>query len=678
MSFRNSAPAPPTTRREEVTETLHGVSVPDPYRWLEDQESPETRAWLQEQIAYTQSVLAAYPGREQIVARLTELMRVDSISFPRHRNGVCYYTLRAASEQQYTIYRRLEDGRVETVVDPAKIAGAAADNTTSVSVLDISRDGRLLTYGVRQGGEDELEVRTRCLQSLTDIPDVMPRGRYFGVEIDNGCDGIYYSVNTEAGPRVLYHRFGTDISQDSVLFGENVGPEKIIGVGMSEDRSWLQIVIYHGSSGTRSEIYLLNTADNSVRPLVNTLEARSDASICGDTIFLRTNWNAPNCRVFKIPIGAAPNDTSAWLEIVPEDPEAVLVSASPAGGRIYLNYLEDVTSVVRVIDADGLELPGFTLPGIGAVQGPFGDWTDTDAYFSYTSFVTPIQVWKLHCATGQTSLWASPNVPLDAANVSVTQVFFTSKDGTRVPMFLVHKAGLPKDGHRPVYMTGYGGFNISRTPAFSALAAEWAENDGIYVLVNLRGGGEYGEQWHQAGMRANKQNVFDDLYAAAEWLIESGWSSAQHIAVAGRSNGGLLVGAAITQRPDLFGAVVCGYPLLDMVRYHQFLVAGYWVPEYGSSEDAEQFGWLHAYSPYHHVKPDTAYPPIMFVTGDADTRVAPLHARKMAALMQHCAAPGTPVLLNYDVKSGHSEGKPIGHVVEDTADEILFLRTHTG
>ncbi len=679
MSVRYPAPAPPLTRREEIVDVLHGTPVPDPYRWLENQKSPETRAWLNEQIEYTDSVLSQYPGREAIEDRLTSLMDAASVSVPVERHGAFYFMRRNVSQQQYVIYKRQGlHGADEVLIDPAEIEGAADDDTTSISILDVSKDAALIAYSVRQGGEDELEIRLRCIQSHQDIGEALPRGRYFGVEIDADNQGIYYSVNTEQGPRVKYHRFGTNLDQDLLLFGEGVGPEKIIGIGITPDRSWLQIVIYHGSSGTKTEIYLLNTATNAVTTLVNSLPARSDLTICGDLIFLRTNWEAPNGRLFRLPLSAAPNDTSCWTEIVPENPLAVLQSTGVINGRIYLNYLQDVVSSIYSVDADGNNLQEIALPGLGTAYGPYGDWDGKELFFAFSSFVTPSQIWHVDAETGDSELWAAPELPIDPDALEVSQQFYTSKDGTRVPMFLVYKKGLQKDGKRPVYLTGYGGFSLPRTPSFSSLATEWAESGGIFVLVNLRGGGEYGEAWHKAGMRGNKQNVFDDLYAAAEWLIAEGYTASRHIGISGRSNGGLLVGAAITQRPDLFGAVVCGYPLLDMVRYHQFLVAGYWVPEYGSSEDAEQLGWLLSYSPYHNVKPGTAYPPIMFVTGDADTRVAPLHARKMAALMQAAVPAGSTVLLNYDVKSGHSEGKPVSHVVADTADEILFLRTHIG
>ena len=667
----------PSTRRDNVTETLHGVELTDPYHWLEDQDSSETRSWLDEQIAYTHKTLAGYPDRRKIRDRLAELMKVDSTSQPLSRNGSYYFLRRRADEQQYIIYRRRSlDGPDEPLIDPHIMS---ADHTSSVGLLDVSHDGCLIAYGVRQGGADEVVIHLRDSTTLEDLPDTLPAALYFGVNITCDNRAFYYSVNTAAGPRVRLHRLGARLEADQEIFGAGLGPDKIGGIGLSEDGKYLLITVYHGSASIKTDLYIADLlAKTPVRPVVDNILARFSAQVAGDDLYMQTNWNAPNGRVFRLNANASSNSPDSWKEIVPERPDAILQECALVGGKLFLNYLENVTSSVVIADANGTLLSQAPLPGLGAVSGPIGSWTNPDIFFSFSSFAIPPAIYRYNQKTAVCELWASSGVVFEPESIEVRQVWYASKDGAKVPMFLVHAKNLKMDGERPVYMTGYGGFNLSRTPAFSALAVVWAEQGGIFALPNLRGGGEFGQEWHKAGMLNQKQNVFNDFYAAAEWLINTGCTRAAKLGIAGRSNGGLLVGAAITQRPELFGAVVCGYPLLDMIRYHKFLVAGYWVPEYGSSDDPDQFPFLYAYSPYHHVVPGVKYPAIMFVTGDSDTRVAPLHARKMAALMQANSSPDRPVLLHYDLKSGHSDGKPIDQTVEDTTDEALFLLSNMG
>jgi prolyl oligopeptidase len=383
-----------------------------------------------------------------------------------------------------------------------------------------------------------------------------------------------------------------------------------------------------------------------------------------------TNWKAVNGRVLDIDLHQPAQDH--WREVVPQS-DAVIDDFAAAGGKLFVKYLRDVSSQIRIFQPDGKPAGEINFPTLGSVDGFSGHWQGREVFFDFSSFHVPPTIYRYDISTSTQSQWAREHVPLDSAKFELKQVWYRSKDGTRVPMFLLSQKGLKLDGSNPVLMTAYGGFNISMTPRFLPSAVVWVEHGGVFALPNLRGGGEFGEQWHRAGMLANKQNVFDDFFAAAEWLIQNHYTSASHLAIEGRSNGGLLMGAAMTQRPDLYRAIICGYPLLDMLRYQKFLVARFWVPEYGSAENPEQFKYLFAYSPYQHVKKGTKYPAVLFETGDSDTRVAPLHARKMTALMQWANGSGYPILLHYDTSEGHSEGRPVGKQIADTTDELSFL-----
>jgi prolyl oligopeptidase len=464
---------------------------------------------------------------------------------------------------------------------------------------------------------------------------------------------------------------GTETAKDPLVFGSNYGPDKIIYPVISEGGRYLLIHVLYGSAADKTEIYFQDlAAKGPLRPVVNDLDARFMAEIGGDTLFLHTNWNAPKGRILAVDLKNP--SRNQWREIVPEG-SAVIDSVTAAAQRLFVNYTENASSHVRVFDASGRYLRDLKLPTLGSVTGFSGRWTSKEAFFGFTSFATPRTVFRYEPISNRQEVWGREQVPIHSEQFRVRQVWFESKDGTRVPMFLVHLKGLRLDGSVPTLLTGYGGFNLSNTPYFSTTAALWAENGGVFALANLRGGGEFGEQWHEAGMLAKKQNVFDDFIAAAEWLIKERYTNPSRLAIEGTSNGGLLVGAALTQRPDLFGAAACGYPLLDMLRYQKFLVAKYWVSEYGSSDNPEQFRYLYAYSPYHHVRPGTKYPAVLFFSGDSDTRVAPLHARKMTALLQSATASGRPILLRYDTEAGHSRALPVSKQIDESADVLGFL-----
>ncbi|MEW6130429.1 MAG: prolyl oligopeptidase family serine peptidase [Acidobacteriota bacterium] len=659
----------PKTRVDNVTETIHGVTLTDPYRWLEDQDAPETRAWLNEQIAYTNSLLNARPEREAIKARLEKLFKIDTQGVPTERGGRYFFSKRRADQNQSVIYmRKGQTGKDEVLLDPN---GASADNTISYSLLDISEDGKLMIYGIRQGGKDEVTVKVMDVDTRKDLSDMLEESRYFGVSMKPDKSGFYYSQFGKKGPRVFYHRMGTDSKQDTKIFGDGYDQGYIIGAGLSEDGRYLLINVFYGSAADKVEVWVQNLAEGGeIKPIIKDMKGSFAPTIAGDKMYVQTNWKAPNYRLLEIDLHKPDRDN--WKVVITEQP-FVMNGFSMVGGKLFVNYLENVSSRLKVYEPTGKFIKEIRFPAIGSSSGMIGDWAKSEAFYTFNSFAQPTTIYRYDVKTGRQTVFAKIKVPVNSAMIAVKQVWYASKDGTRVPMFLIYKKGLQLDGNRPVYLTGYGGFNVSLSPSFSALAAYWAEMGGVYAVPNLRGGSEFGEKWHKAGMLENKQNVFDDFIAAAEWLIQNKYTNSSKLAISGGSNGGLLVGAAMTQRPDLYQAVICAVPLLDMIRYQNFLVARFWVPEYGSSEDAQQFKYILKYSPYHNVKKGVKYPAVMFTTGDSDTRVAPLHARKMAALMQSSTGGDKPILLHYDTKAGHSGGLPVTKQIEDAADNLTFL-----
>lgn len=658
----------PTTRRAEVRETLHGTEVVDPYRWLEDQDSPETRAWIDAQNAATRAILDPLPVRAVLEERLGKLMRLTVRSLPILRAGHYYYMSRAADQELGVICRRKGlRGKEQVLVDPH---GLSPDHTVSVSLLDVSRDGEWMAYALRRGGADEVEVRLLDTRTVKDVPISLPTARYFSVTLAPDRSHIYYVRHDENGPRLFRRDLRQPESLPELLFGEGYGGDKIISCELSEDGRYLVMVVWYGSAAQKTEVWVLDLRRGGPpTPIVTDLESRFHGSIGGDTLFLQTDWRAPRGRILAVDLDRPQREN--WREIAPEQADA-LQSFALAGKRVYAHYLRDLASHIRVFAPDGTDLGALKLPGIGSADIA-GEWGMNEAFISYSSFTVPDSIYRLEASRGTLSLWYKTEAPIRSGDYVVRVVTYASKDGTRIPMFLVHRKGLKKDGNRPAHLTGYGGFSTSTTPYFSLQATLFADAGGIFATPALRGGGEFGEEWHRAGMLEKKQNVFDDFIAAAEWLIAEGYTRPERLTISGGSNGGLLVGAALTQRPDLFRAVLCAVPLLDMLRYHLFLVARFWVPEYGSAEDPEQFRYLLRYSPYHNVREGVIYPAVLFSTGDSDTRVAPLHARKMCALLQHVNPPDRPVLLDYDTASGHAGGKPLSERIKEFAREMAFL-----
>ena len=667
-------PPPPPTEVREVVDTLHGVEIPDPYRWLENQEAPETRAWIAAQNAYTDTVLNALPGREELRAVAASVLERDAIGLPNERGGRYFYSKRRADHDLAVVYvREGLDGEDRVLIDPHPMS---PDHTTSVELRDISDDGTRVVYAVREGGVDEVTIRVRDVDTGEDLADVLPPARYGEVTLAADGGGLYYEQYGNVTPRVMYHAFGTPMADDVQLFGEGYERYQIPSTVVSDDGRWMVVHVIEGSAGPTA-IHVKDLQRDT--PFVTAIAdgvSESWAGFAGDELFIVTNLDAPNKRV----VLADPADPAfeRWREVIPEREDVVVETAAALGGKLAVSYLQDVQPRVAIHELDGTYVRDIAFDTVGSVGGGAGRWTSDEAFFTFQTFHVPSTIYRYDIETGEQSVWAAPESPVDAAAYEVTQRRFTSKDGTEVPMFVVHRPDVALDGRNPTLLTGYGGFNNSMTPAFSALATTWLESGGVFALANTRGGGEFGEEWHRAGMLESKQNVFDDFIAAAEHLIEAGYTSSEHLAIRGGSNGGLLVGAVSNQRPDLFGAVVCTYPLLDMVRYHQFLVASFWVPEYGSSDDPEQFEYIHAYSPYHNVIDGGDYPATLYLSGDGDTRVAPLHSRKMTALMQAKNGSDTPILLRYHTQAGHSGGQPVGQQIDETVDTVSFLLWQVG
>jgi prolyl oligopeptidase len=665
---------PPTTRVGAVTEAINGLAITDPYRWLEDQNSPETRFWVKAQMTYTEALLAKVPQRERIRRRLAEIIKVETMSPPRVRNGRYFFEKRRVTDDQAILYfRQGENGADTVLVDPNPLR---PDHSASVALMDLSNDGRLIAYGVRQGGQDETMVRFRSVDTRADLPDSLPSALYFSVSIKPDRSGAYYVKRTEQGPRLYYHAMGGPTASDRVVFGDRFSVTQLGECGISPNGRWLYCQIATGSSGDKVEVFAQDLMSGGpMKPVVTGIDARFDVDVAGNRMYMLTNWNAPNGRILAINLTHPAREN--WKEIVAERPN-VLDSFSLVGGKLAAAWLDNVHSHIEILSDEGKLVRQLNLPSLGEADVPRGRWESDAAFYTFSSLNQPNTIYRYSMESGNQSVWFQQKAPFDPSTIDVKQVWYASKDGTRVPMFIAYRKGIKLDGSHPAMLTGYGGFNISELPRASNTALAWLDMGGVFALANLRGGGEFGEKWHQAGRLDKKQNVFDDFIAAAEYLIKEGYTRKERLAITGRSNGGLLVGAALTQRPDLFRAVVCGFPLLDMVRYDRFKVAKFWVPEYGTAQDPRQFPFIYKYSPYQHVKKGTKYPAVLLVSGDFDTRVDPLHARKMAALLQASTSSGRPVLLRYDTESGHSGGMPVDRQIDETGDELTFLAWQLG
>jgi len=664
---------PPQTRADATTNTYGTTVLADPYQWLEDQNSKDTREWIDAENNCAESVLRKLPTREAISARLGELLRIDSFTTPQEWGGRFFFTKRLAGQDLSLIYmRKGPDAADEVLVDPLPWS---KDHIASAVIEKVSMDGKYLYYGRREGGQDEVTVHVLDVDAHKDLPDVLPSANYFSVEPTPDRAGIYYAKATADGPRAYYHAMGTDPSKDQLVFGADLGKDKILDVELSPDGTYLALLVIHGSGSEQSEVYLQNLkAHGAIRPVVNDQKSLFYPNWAGNTLLLTTNWKAPKWHIFAVNPESSARDT--WKEVIPEG-DLPIEHTVAADGKIIAQYLRNATSEIKVYDPDGKNAATLALPTLGSARVD-GHWSSHHVFYSFTSFNYPTTIFEADLKSNKSTVWAKLNSPMHPEDFQVQQVWYTSKDQTRVPMFLFSKKGLKQDGSNPVLLTGYGGFNVNITPTFSTFYTVFAERGGIVAVPSLRGGGEFGDAWHRAGMLEKKQNVFDDFNSAAEFLIAQKYTVSSKLSISGGSNGGLLVGASLTQRPDLYQAVVCVYPLEDMLRFQKFMMGPYWVPEYGTADNPEQFAYLLKYSPYQNVKDHTNYPAVLFITGDGDTRVAPLHARKMAARVQAATASGKPVLLLYDTKSGHSGGRPITKQIEEYTDILSFLSWQLG
>jgi prolyl oligopeptidase len=677
------APAgPPVANVDDVVDTLYGHRIADPYRWLEDGGSPATQAWVGAEMAYTRGLLDALPGRAAIRARLEHLVAVGNITAPQPAGNYYFYTRRDGLQNQPVLYVRTSAAGPDRVL--VDVNPLSADGTVALDWWYPSDDGQYVAYGLSSSGSEESTLHLIETATGRALPDQIPGTRYASVAWKKDNSGFYYTRHPAKGEvppgeevyhvKVFYHVLGADPTKDELIFGAGRNPQDVPDVQLADDDDrWLLITEEEG--WTKTELYLQDLqAGTAPVEITSGKDFLYQGEIFQGKLYLYTNEDAPHFRVLVT--DAARPQRANWREIIPPA-EAVLQGVSVCGGRLLAQYEHNVTSRLNLFALDGSPLGEIPLPALGAVEDIGGKWNVPQAFFGFESFTIPPSVYAVDLATRQTGLWGKVDAPVDSSAYAVDQVWYKSKDGTSVPMFLVYKKGLVRNGHNPTLLAGYGGFNVSNTPYFNGGRYVWLEHGGVYAVANIRGGSEFGEDWHRAGMLDKKQNVFDDFYAAAQYLMETGYTDSRHLAIIGGSNGGLLVGAAITQRPELYRAAICLVPLLDMLRYQNFQIAKLWVPEYGSADDPKQFDWLYAYSPYHHVRPGVEYPAVLFMTSDTDKRVDPMHARKMAALMQAQAANGRsadrPILLRVETKAGHGQGMPVAKQIEESTDIYSFL-----
>ncbi len=691
-----NAPIPPAAKVEVAEDTLQGHKITDPYRWLENAESPETQQFVRNQMAYTRSLLDPFAGRDRISARVTQLLELGSIGTPAIAGHTYMYTRRDGKQNQPILYvREGVNGKDRVLLDPNTLS---SDGTVALDWWHPSHQGKYLAYGTSPSGSEISTLHVMEVATGKLLPDVINQTRAASIAWLPDNSGFYYTRYPQKGAvpageemynrHVFYHKLGTEPMEDRPVFGQGRDAQEWPNVGLSEDGKWLMVVAEQGWSKTEIFFGKAGGPKEELARITTGKEFQYDGDIFQGNLYILSNEDAPRYRVFKADVNHP--ERAEWTELIPQS-DAVLQATRIIGGRLFCRYEKNALSILKVFSLDGKLLVEVPLPTMGTVTALGGDWDSKEAFFGFNSFTVPPSIYRVALTgaagaqkQGKPELWAKVQTDIVPDKYEVKQVWYKSKDGTKVPMFIVSRKGLKLDGANPTLLSGYGGFNVSTTPAFEWAHGTimWLDAGGIFAEANLRGGSEFGEEWHKAGMLANKQNVFDDFIAAAEYLIAERYTSTEHLAIYGRSNGGLLTGAALTQRPDLYRAVVCGVPLLDMLRYQKFQIAKLWIPEYGSADDPKQFDWLYAYSPYHHVKAGTAYPATLFFAADTDTRVDPLHAKKMTALLQAQAANGQstehPILLRIDSKAGHGVGKPVSKQIEEWTDIWTFLYWQLG
>jgi len=686
---------PPTTRSESVSDMIHGRKVDDPYRWLEqlERDSPEVAAWTTLQNDRTTNLLRSLPCHAELTAELRPLMSIGSVGMPVCEGGSAFWSEREGSQNQPVLYIAADAGASgpdrasrRTLID---VNTLDARGLTSLDWWVPSTCGKRLAFGLSQSGSEMSVLHVLDVASGRWMSDQISGKVSFGGWTPAGDAFIYSALADAADPysrEVRWHTMGEHPRHDT-LIARQTDPSRIPSASLSRDGRWIFLTLSRGWQA--NDLSVLETAawQRAGMPpaatLAQVVAEGQDATFwpmatVGDTLFMRTTLDAPTGALFAVALRSP--QRPSWKSVVAPRNDMVLEGATRAGDLLVLTFSKDVTTRIERIRTTGEMVGALELPGLGTAGVGTND-ERTSGFISFTSFNEPRSIYSADFASGAIRLWARPEIPFDPAAIEVKQVFVPSKDGTRVPMFIVQRKGLKATGSTPTLLYAYGGFNVSLDPAFSPTLWPWLQRGGVYAVANLRGGSEYGEAWHRAGMLGNKQNVFDDFHSCAQWLIDQKITDSAHLAIEGGSNGGLLTGVAITQRPDLYTAAISAVPLLDMMRYQQFLLAKYWVPEYGSSENADAAQWLFAYSPYHNVRKGTRYPAVLFTAGENDSRVHPLHARKMAALMQAASASddrSEPVLLWVDRDAGHGQGKPLSRRIEDEADQWSFVFWQTG
>ena len=668
----------PPTRRAEVADAVHGVPVPDPYRWLEDEKSPEVQEWMRAQDGFARSQLRSLPGRADIARRLSELLYVDVLGAPRHRGSRYFYARQFATKEKAVVYVREGRGGPERVLlDPN---GWTEDGSDALGGWWPSWDGRTVAYTVRHNNSDEAVLYLLDVASgKKSEVDVIEGAKYAAASWTPEGDGFYYTwIPVDPGipvaerpgwQTIKFHRVGEDPRKDRVVVDKLGDPTTFQSARLSKDGRWLVRTVAHGWGRSDVDFRDARKADARWTPLAVGNDALYEVEVFRGRFYVSTNEGTPRWRIFAVdPAHPARKD---WKEIVPERKDATLDSTRLAGGKLALVYLKDAVTHLEVHDLGGKLVREVALPDVGTASNLVGREDEDEAYFEFKSYTHPPEIFRTSVARGGAELYSRVKLPVDPSLYETEQIFATSKDGTRVPVFVVHRKAAVRDGKAPALLYAYGGFNIAITPGFRGSIYPWLERGGVYAEAVLRGGSEYGEEWHRAGMLGNKQHVFDDFIAVAEELVKRGFTRPSQLAIRGGSNGGLLVGAAEIQRPDLFAVVLCHVPLIDMLRYHLFGSGKTWIPEYGSADDPEQFKYLAAYSPLQHLRDGVKYPATLLLSADADDRVDPMHARKFAAALQHSST-GGPVLLRIEKHSGHGGADLIKATIEKTADEYAF------
>jgi prolyl oligopeptidase len=679
MSEQNSIFSYPQTRKSDQVDNYHGVTVADPYRWLEDLDSEETASWVEAQNAVTFGYLNQIPAKETIKQRLTQLWDYEKYGIP-FKQGNRYFYFKNDGLQNQSILYVLDslDAEPEVLLDPNILSD---DGTVALSGISISEDGNLMAYGLSTSGSDWQEWKVRDINTKEDLSDHLKWVKFSGASWIHDHQGFYYSrydQPQEGKPleeinyfqKLYYHRLGTDQSEDTLIYERPDHKEWGFNGFVTEDGKYLIISVWKGTESKNLVFYQDLTQTNAeVIELISEFEASySFIDYQGDIFWFTTDLDASRSRVIAIDI-----NTKIPTEIIPEAPET-LEGVNILNNQFIADYLKDAHTQMKIFNLDGSFVREIELPGIGSVGGFGGKRYDAETFYSYTSFTAPNTIYRYNLITGESTIYRQAQVDFNPDDYETQQIFYPSKDGTLIPMFITAKKGVELNGNNPTILYGYGGFNISLTPSFSISRLVWLEMGGVYAIANLRGGGEYGENWHQAGTKLKKQNVFDDFICAAEWLIENRYTSAEKLAIMGGSNGGLLVGACMIQRPDLFAAVLPAVGVLDMLRFHKFTIGWAWCSDYGSPENPEEFQALYAYSPLHNLKPGTAYPATLITTGDHDDRVVPAHSFKFASALQEHHIGENPVLIRIETKAGHGAGKPTDKVIEEIADQFAFLK----